>query len=398
MSSSSIPALLLSQPPAHSLLQPFYTDPEVFGRELDRIFLKSWLYVGHVSEIPNKGDYLLFRLAEESVIIVNRGEGQVSGLINVCRHRGSRICTAPRGHEKMFVCRYHGWTYQLDGKLRGAGHTGGDFDKSKYGLKQVQVRLFHGMIFINFDPHPISFDDIERDLDEPLKPYDLAHAKVAHKQNYPIAANWKLAIENYCECYHCAPSHPEYSVAHGRAIPNAEMRPMMDAVLARSDACGLSRKMVLKEWKNSGGVGNDRAYDRYVLMHGHVTGSQDGKPVAPLMGTIRDYDGGTNDMHIGPMTFYLAYCDHVVVYRFTPTGLESTDCEISWLVRGDAVEGKDYDLNRLKWLWDVTTIADKRIIEDNAAGMKSRFYEPGPYTPMEDFTRRFIEWYLDAMK
>ncbi|HEY7840606.1 MAG TPA: SRPBCC family protein, partial [Gammaproteobacteria bacterium] len=80
------------------------------------------------------------------------------------------------------------------------------------------------------------------------------------------------------------------------------------------------------------------------------------------------------------------------------TGLDSTDCEISWLVRGDAVEGKDYDVSRLKWLWDVTTIADKRIIEDNAAGMKSRFYEPGPYTPMEDFTRRFIEWYLDAMK
>ena len=89
------------------------------------------------------------------------------------------------------------------------------------------------------------------------------------------------------------------------------------------------------------------------------------------------------------MTFGLAYCDHVVLYRFTPRGLFATDCEITWLVNGTAVEGRDYDRADLTWLWDVTTIADKEIIERNQAGVDSRYYEPGPLSPMEDFTQPF---------
>ena len=96
------------------------------------------------------------------------------------------------------------------------------------------------------------------------------------------------------------------------------------------------------------------------------------------MARIKAYDGGATDLHLGPMTFGLAYCDHVVLYRFTPRGLRNTDCEITWLVNETAVEGKDYDRAELTWLWDVTTIADKEIIERNQAGVDSRFYEPGP--------------------
>lgn len=398
MSSTALSTLVARQPPGSSLLQPFYTDEEIFREELERIFFKSWLYVGHVSQAPNKGDYFLFRIAHESLIIVRGGDAGIRALVNVCRHRGSRVCMEPSGSRNLLVCPYHGWTYQLDGSLRGAGHTGDGFDKSRYGLKQVHVKVFHGMIFVNFDTHPVSFDPIEKDLDAPLKPYRLGQAKVAYRQNYPIAANWKLAVENYCECYHCVPSHPEYAVAHGRAVPREQMEEALKEVMERAEACGLTRHVVRNEWKASGGVGIDRGYDRYALFRGFVTGSRDGKPVAPLLGDIRDYDGGTTDMHIGPVTFYLAYCDHVVVYRFTPLTLDTCDCEITWLVRGDAHEGKDYKLEDLKWLWDVTTIADKRIIEHNAQGVHSRYYEPGPYTKMEDFARRFIEWYLDAMR
>jgi phenylpropionate dioxygenase-like ring-hydroxylating dioxygenase large terminal subunit len=397
VNSAAISSLILQQPPGHSLQRHFYHDPQIYEHELARIFLKSWLYVGHVSRIPRRGDWLLFEIDCESVIIANTGVGGIAALLNVCRHRGSRICTEATGSGNSFVCRYHGWTYDLDGGLRGAGHTGAGFDRAQYGLKRLQVRVFHGMIFINFDPDPVSFDPIEQDLDAPLTPYRLDQAKEAYRKTYAIEANWKLAVENYCECYHCAPSHPEYSVAHGRAVPPEQMKDALDAVFERAEPCGLTRHLVRNEWLKSEPVGIDRAFDRYALFHGHVTGSRDGKPVAPLLGDIRAYDGGTTDMHIGPVTFYLAYCDHVVIYRFTPRSLDTCDCELTWLVRADAEEGRDYRLEDLIWLWDVTTQADKRIIEDNAAGVCSRYYEPGPYTAMEDFARRFIEWYLAAI-
>jgi Rieske 2Fe-2S family protein len=374
-----------------------YADPAIYEQEIERIFLKAWLCVGHESQIPARGDYFLFEMAGESVILIRNAEGRVNALLNVCRHRGSRICDAAVGHEARLTCRYHGWTYGLDGSLRAASNTPEGFDRSKYGLRRLHVQVFAGLIFINFDPNPASFDPMVRDLAAPLAPYQLERTKVAHRQNYPITSNWKLAVENYCECYHCAPAHPEYSLGHGRAIPHAAMLELMGEVKARSIAAGLTQHEVRKSWLDSGTFGVERGFERYALLRGHVTGSRDGKPVAPLLGTIKDYDGGTTDLQFGPMMFGLAYCDHVVLYRFTPRGLHQTDCEITWLVNETAVEGKDYDVSNLTWLWHVTTLADKQIIERNQAGVSSRFYEPGPLSPMEDFTRRFLEWYVAAM-
>lgn len=375
-----------------------YKSPELYEDEIRRIFLRAWHYVGHVSEIPRKGDYILFEMAGESVILVRDGEGNVNAMLNVCRHRGSRICDAASGHETLLTCKYHGWTYGLDGTLKAAANTPEGFDKARWPLKRVHCRVFDGMIFINFAETPAPFDDIVNDLSAPFAPYDLAHAKVAHKQNYPIESNWKLAVENYCECYHCAPAHPEYSQGHGRAIPFPSMKPMLDEVMQRAPAAGLTQHDIKNSWLAAGKFGTDRGFERYALLRGHETGSRDGKPVAPLMGSIKAYDGGATDLHLGPMTFGLAYCDHVVLYRFAPRGLRKTDCEITWLVNEKAVEGKDYDTAALTWLWDITTIADKEIIERNQAGVDSRFYEPGPLSPMEDFTRRFLQWYVTTMQ
>jgi len=382
----------------HALPRAVYHDPEIYDSEIRRIFLKSWQYVGHLSRIPDKGDYFLFEVAGESVILVRDGEGGVNALLNVCRHRGSRICDAAEGHEARFICKYHGWTYGLDGSLRALAFAPEGIDKSKLGLRRLHARVFQGMIFINFDPDAVPFDPIERDLGPLLAPWDLGNAKVAHRRNYPIESNWKLAVENYCECYHCLPAHPEFSAGHGLAMPRHERTAELEAVLSRAEAVGLSRADTRHSWLAAGVLGTDRDFERYPLLRGHLTGSREGKPVAPLMGSITGYDGGATDLHIGPMTFGLAYCDHVVLYRFTPRGIRTTDCEITWLVNGSAVEGRDYDLAELIWLWDVTTIADKQIIERNQKGVDSRFYEPGPLSPMEDFTRRFMEWYVATMR
>jgi Rieske 2Fe-2S family protein len=395
----SLNRLLEAYRPGHALPGAAYKDPDVYELEVRNIVLKAWHYVGHHSMIPERGDYFLFEIAGESVIVVRDADGAVNAFMNVCRHRGSRICDAASGRETRFTCRYHGWTYGLDGSLKAAARMAPGTDRSKLGLRRLHARVFEGLVFVNFDDAPPDFTPLERDLGPALKPYALGQAKVAHRQNYPIRSNWKLAVENYCECYHCQPAHPEYSVGHGRALPNEECDAMLAEVMARAPEVGLTRDVVRSSWLRAPAFGLEYGFDRYPLLRGQQSGSRDGKPVAPLLGSITGYDGGATDLHLGPLSFALAYCDHVVVYRFAPRDRCLTDCEITWLVNGSAVEGRDYRLADLIWLWDVTTIADKEIIERNQAGVDSRFYEPGPLSEsMEYFTQEFLDWYVAAMR
>ena len=168
--------------------------------------------------------------------------------------------------------------------------------------------------------------------------------------------------------------------------------------MARAEACGLSEKSVNFMYGDALGFGADFGYDRYPLIRDHLTGSDDGQPVAPLLGSISGYDGGATDLQVGPVLFGLMYCDYVVLYRFSPLSIDSADCDITWLVRGDAEEGRDYDRDRLTWLWDVTTHADKAIIERNQQGVNSRYYVPGPLSAMENYTWKFLSWYLQTLR
>ncbi len=398
MDKQAISALINSQKEQFALDQKFYTDANIYERDITEIFLKSWLYAGHISEIPNSGDWFLFELDGESVIIIRSKDDSIHALLNVCRHRGSKICLQQKGCDQILVCPYHAWGYGTDGNLLAAPHMGENFDKSAMGLKKIHLEILDGLIYINFAEQPSSFSPIQTAMSDCLEPYDLTNAKVAHRKSYLINGNWKLSVENYTECYHCAPSHPEYSRGHSLAKPNARSTDLMKEVLIKSTQCGLKNNFLDRYFQNAEGFGADYGYERYPMWRGHVTGSEDGQGVAPLMGSISGYDGGTTDFQIGPVCFALAYCDYIVIYRFTPISLTQSECDITWLVNGDAVEGKDYDLKRLIWLWDVTTIADKRIIESNALGVNSRFYEPGPLSTMEYFTWTFLSWYIEAIK
>lgn len=398
MIQDKVEQLLSQQKEMFAMPRDLYRDPDIYEREVDRIFMNAWLYAGHNSEIPNVGDWFLFEFAQESVIITRSGKNDVRALLNVCRHRGSRVCVESKGCSRTLRCRYHGWTYDLEGKLMAAAHMGDTFDRREMGLKSIAVEVLDGMIFINFAENPTLFEPVRAGLSDALRPYRLNEAKVAHRQSYPIRANWKLAVENYCECYHCAPAHPEYSKGHSLAKPDSRTSELNARVMARAASCGLSDSRINNVYRDAPGFGADYSYDRYALWREHVTGSPDGKPVAPLLGTIRDYDGGATDLQVGPVTFGLMYCDHVVLYRFTPLSLDSADCDITWLVRGDAEEGVDYDREKLTWLWDVTTQADKAIIERNQAGVNSRYYQPGPLSRMEAYTWKFISWYQDAIR
>ena len=398
MDDKSLAALIDNQKARTALDQAFYTDPDIYRRDIENIFLRCWIYAGHVSEIPAVGDWFLFEMAGESVIIVRSAENEVGALLNVCRHRGSKICVEQQGCSKKLVCRYHGWSYELDGRLHSAAHMPEDFDKADISLKKIHTGMLEGMIFISFSENPASFEPVREDLSECLRPYRIDRAKVARRQTYSINANWKLSVENYTECYHCAPSHPEYTRGHALAKPGARDSEEMKAIMARAGACGLSDRAVSRIYLDEPGFGTGYAFERYPMWRGHITGSEDGQPVAPLMGEIKGYDGGTTDFQVGPATYALAYCDYVVIYRFTPVAPDKSECDITWLVNGDAEEGRDYHKDRLTWLWDITTQADKRIIEYNAEGVSSRFYEPGPYSKMEEYTWKFMTWYLQTIR
>ena len=211
---AAIADLIVRQPAGCSLAQPFYGDPAVFRRDVDRLLARHWLCAGHASQATAPGDYFLFEMAAESVIVVRGEDGVLRGFANVCRHRGSRICSAQSGNAKFLICPYHAWTYGLDGSLRAARHMAADFAAAAHGLKPVHLRVIEGLVFVSLAATPLGLGHVEATLRSCYRPYDWAGARVAHRARYAIAANWKLAVENYLECYHCAPSHPEYSRLH----------------------------------------------------------------------------------------------------------------------------------------------------------------------------------------
>lgn len=390
---SRIAALVAAQEPGCGLAGAFYSDPEIYARDLQRIFHRHWLCAGHASSAARPGDYLTVAIAGERVIIARGEDGALNAMLNVCRHRGSVVCTEAAGHAEFFVCPYHAWSYGLDGSLKAARHMPRGFDLAAHGLKRLHLREAEGLLFLSFAATPLDFAPVEETVRAACGRYGWSAAKVAHRETYAIAANWKLAVENYVECYHCSPAHPEYSRLHALEQPLPRIEKLNARMRERTRALGIEVE-TRDLWRSSEGGAETIDCFRYALYEGVATGSPDGKPVAPLMGDFTDYDGGATSVHVGGASFLLAYPDHGIVYRFTPKGLESCEMELIWLVRGDAREGIDYDRARLVWLWQVTSEADKRIIEGAQRGVSSRFFEPGPLAPMEYNERRYIEWYL----
>ena len=386
--------------PGHALSRPFYCDAAFFEQEMERVLLRHWHCAGHRSQLREPGDFFTVNVCGESLLVVCGHDGEVHALLNVCRHRGARVCAQEAGHARggVFVCPYHAWSYNLDGSLRAARQMPPDFDRPAHGLKRVHAAVIEGLIFVSFADKPLGLEHVQAMLAGTAGPYGWAEATVAHRETYPVNANWKLAVENYMECYHCGPAHVEYSRFHLYARPAALNEEADRLVRQRARALGVEIEEV-DYWGLEARPGQEAADSvRSALGEGAVTGSEDGRPLAPLMGRFPDFDGGVTFFDVGLTSNFLAYPDHGLIYRFVPQSVGRTDMEVVWLVRGDARAGIDYDLQKLTWLWKVTSAADKRIIELNQQGILSRFYQPGPYAPMEQATERFVAWLLAELR
>jgi phenylpropionate dioxygenase-like ring-hydroxylating dioxygenase large terminal subunit len=187
-----------------------YTDPRIFADEMECIFHRGWVFVGHDSETPRPGDFVTRHLGAEPVIMVRGTDGAVSVLVNRCMHRGTQVCAAERGSARTFTCPYHGWTYDLGGTLLGVPYPGGydGFDKAAHGLTRApRVGAYRGFVFASLAAEGITLTEhlgpstrlIDRSCDlAPAGEVQLTAGWVKHR----CPANWKMLPENDSDGYH----------------------------------------------------------------------------------------------------------------------------------------------------------------------------------------------------
>jgi phenylpropionate dioxygenase-like ring-hydroxylating dioxygenase large terminal subunit len=394
--STDLAARIRSHRRGSALARDFYTDPAIFDRDLECMLLRHWFCAGHVSSLARAGDYLLVDLGPESVIVVRNSNGEIHALLNVCRHRGSRLLTARTGKVPYFrlTCPYHAWTYDLDGRLLAARQMPQSFQRGEFALRSLPVRIMEGLIFTTFAAQPLDIAAAADALARSAGVHGWADAKIAHRELYSIKANWKLAVENYMECYHCAPAHPEFAKRHVYAQPAEQSIELERAGRIRAAALGIVVPDVDQYGCSSGAGRESVAVMRSALHQGVASATDDGGRVARLMGAFSAPDGNSTYFDVGPISDFLAYSDHGVIYRFIPRAVDHTEMEVIWLVHRDAVEGVDFEVERLTWLWKTTSAEDKKIVELNQAGVNSRYFEPGPYSLQETYAARFVDWYL----
>ena len=392
----------------YSLEQDFYTSEAVFKADMERVIGRKWLVAGHVSRIPSKGDYFLFKIGTEQIIVIRENADSVRAFFNVCRHRGSTICASESGNAPRLVCPYHAWTFGLDGRLLAARLMPEDFDKAENGLFACHVRVFHGLIFINMSAdEPDDFDATFGDMGPILDYHGIATARIAHAGSYPTDANWKLVVENFFECYHCVPSHPEFCSIHatesivavgagpssGPADAVASFAPKLQAWETSAAAFGRPIGTI----DETASASHLRLLMQRMNKPGWASETQDGTAPAPLMGQRTAPDGGRMHLSFSPFSQIVADDHFVILFQFTPRSALRSDVEMIWLVDGQASEA-DVDLAKMTWGYHATTTQDKAITEANQAGIMSSHYRPGRYSDQEGSVIKFQQWYLSQFE
>jgi len=392
MNTISVEDLLERYRSGYSLEQPFYTNLQLFDLEWQHIWKKYWLFAGTTAEIQEPGDYFVFGLRNDSVIIMRGNNGEVFAHHNTCRHRGSLICLEEKGHAAKLICPYHQWVYDKDGSLLKARLMPEDFERTSHGLHPVHVQVANGFIFISLAEKPPDFSRVLEDYQPFLSPYKINEAKCAYTKRYELRTNWKLVAENFRECYHCGPAHPEYC----SAVIGANLRETVDDILA-------DRRI---EWKRKGlAIDNiDFINDsfhfavRYPLRPGVQSYSLDGKAVAVPMGEHTDYDAGVLGLVVYPNFWMDAVSDYMWTMRLTAVSPSCTIVDLAWLVDKNAIEGVDYSIERLTDFWRITGEQDWKLCENNFLGVESSHYQPGPYAPVETDVAKFVDWYIERLR
>ncbi len=402
-----IAQLLASDRKGLSLPRDLYVSEEAFQFDTQVMLKSVWLYACTVAHVKNPGDYFVFEVAHNSIIIIRGRDNEVRAFWNSCRHRGARICQEQRGRAPRLTCPYHQWTYGLDGALIAARSMAEDFDKKDNGLAPVALENVGGLIFICMDDTPPPIDRVKADIIDQIAVYDLERCKVVVQDNYIEDANWKLVMENNRECYHCDAGHPELisvlgTYGFGKGLPEDGEADVVDdkafdaMVEAKRDqwkAMGIFRDLI--EFPD----GWWHRMARLPLANGAVTQSIDGKLACKkLIGPFTEPESSSLSVWTQPNSWHHFCCDHVVTFSLTPVAADKTLLRTSWLVHEDAVEGVDFDPDHLAALWRTTNTQDGHFSMINHQGISTDGYRPGPYAVEEKLVEDFKDFYVDRAK
>lgn len=376
----------------HSLPQLFYTNTDVFQLEMKKIWKKLWLFAGTTASIPKSGDFFTYKLDKDNVIIVRGNNGEVYAHHNTCRHRGSLVCLEEKGNTSRFICPYHQWVFDKDGRLIKARLMPDDFCKEEHSLHKVHCEVIEGFIFISLADKAPDITQLRKDFNPFLKPFRIDDAKVAHSCTYKLKTNWKLVGENFRECYHCGPAHPEYC----GAVIGANMMESADETLQNQIPIWTQKGLAVDTIP----FRNDTHHFaiRYPLRPGVKSYSLNGEAVAIPMGEHKDFDAGVLGMVVYPNFWMDAVSDYMWTMRLTAISPSETNIDLCWLVDKDAIEGIDYEVDRLIEFWRITGEQDWKLCENNFAGIQTSAYGPGPYSPAEEDVWKYVEWYLSMMQ
>ncbi|RWE22863.1 MAG: aromatic ring-hydroxylating dioxygenase subunit alpha [Mesorhizobium sp.] len=385
-----------------SLDQAFYNDPAIFELERRLWFPRQWSVIAHASEVDEKGRYIIRHLYGEEIVVVRFGDAadDIAAYYNVCTHRGSRLCTKD-GKGRLLVCPYHAWSFKLTGELQSKQEVPEGIDPANLGLHKVATRIVGGLVLCGLDPDVLpDAQPLADAIEGGLRQQGIDRSRILVRKSYPTKANWKLVLENFSECYHCRPAHPEYFRTNG----------YVKVVAMRDEAAAVEWQRELDSWHSvigdaefkkgaweAGGLDKVQ-YGMYrkPIGSGRKTLSDDGEPVSRLMGGRSEYDGGETGFRLGRLSMISSANDYATLFQMIPRSVNETDVYLTWLVDKDV----DVDINPdpITWMWDVTTIQDKKITEDNADGIRSRAYRPGPYTDLEAQPAFFCQAYLGEMR
>jgi Rieske 2Fe-2S family protein len=354
---------------ARTLPAVYYTDDAYFRREMERLFARMWVSAGRVEQVERPGKFILREFLGESIIITSNAAGKVNAFYNVCRHRGTKLCTESSGaFAGSIQCPYHAWTYDLDGRLIGAPHMDEvpHFRKADYPLNTVHADVWDGHIFINLSPEPAPLMEQLASLPAKFTPWRMQDLRLGHRIVYDVKANWKLIIQNYNECLHCPNLHPALNkLSHYLSGENESLQPTY-----------------------MGG--------RMDLRPGVDTLTLDGKCSRDVLPGLSPEDVRRVYYYaIFPNMLLSLHPDYMLVHTLWPLAPDRTINVCEWHFHPKELARPGFDPKDAVEFWDMTNRQDWSVCELSQAGISSRAYTPGPYSNREDllyaFDRMIVE-------